>query len=95
MFVVSSNFIGNFKVGDNINHNLNILSLLYRQFGQANDHDKRLLCKPIILIIVSIIEAILHDLHFRIRNNTFEGVRNIAETVADYVRGKHLDDGSA
>ena len=92
MFVVSSNFIGKFKLGDNINHNLEILSLLYRQFDQASDYDKRLLCKPIILTIVSIIEAVLHDFHFRIQNNTFEGVRNIAETVADYVRGKHLDE---
>ena len=92
MFVVSSNFIGNFKLGDNINHNLNVLSLLYRQYDQANESDKRLLCKPIIVTIVSIIEAVLHDLHSRIRIHTLEGVRNIADSVADYVRGKKLDE---
>jgi hypothetical protein len=86
MFVISSNFIGNFKLGDNINHNLEILALLYRQYKVADKYDKRLLCKPIILLIVSIIEAVLHDLHFRIRKHTFEGVRNVTETVADYVR---------
>jgi hypothetical protein len=87
MFVISSNFMGDFNLGDNINHNLEILALLYRQYEVADDHDKRLLCKPIILLIVSIVEAVLHDLHFRIRRHTFEGVTNIAETVSDYVRG--------
>jgi hypothetical protein len=45
MFTVSSNFIGNFKLGDNINHNLEILQLLYRQFDQSKFRNKRLLCK--------------------------------------------------
>jgi hypothetical protein len=92
MFTVSSSFIGKFKLGDNINHNLEILGVLYRQFDQANDHDKRILCKPIILTIVSVIEAVLHDLHFRIQKHTFEGVANLAGSVIDYVRGKHLDE---
>lgn len=34
MFKVKSNFMGDFKLGDNINHNLEILSLLYTY--QAN-----------------------------------------------------------
>ena len=72
MFTVSSNFIGNFKLGDNINHNLEILQLLYRQFDQSKFRNKRLLCKPIIIIVVSIIEAVLHDFHFRIQRHTFE-----------------------
>ena len=59
MFVVSSNFIGNFKLSDNINRNLRIVALLYQQFYLANDQDKRLFCKPIILIIVSVIGAVL------------------------------------
>ena len=61
MFTVSSRFIRNFKLGDNINHNLKILSLLYRQFDCAAEPDKRLLCKPITILLVSIVEALLYD----------------------------------
>ena len=37
MFTVSAGFIGNFKLGDNINHNLNVLAYLYER--QADEHD--------------------------------------------------------
>ncbi len=92
MFIVSSHFIGNFKLGDNINHNLRILRLLYRYFEAGEPTEQQLLRKPIILTLVSITEAILHDFHFRIRNFTIEGVRNLSEEVLDYVRGKRLDE---
>ncbi len=68
MFTVSSHFIGSFKLGDNINHNLRIITLLYRYFEAGEETERELLCKPIILILVSITEAILHDFHFRIRH---------------------------
>lgn len=92
MFKVTTNFMGSFKVGDNINHNLKILALLYTYFEKGNDYDKRLLCKPIILIIVSIIEAVLHDFYSRIMSFTKEGVNTLARDVIDYVRGKHIDE---
>ena len=69
MFTVSSGFMGDFKLGDNINHNLEILALLYRQQASSGYHDSRLLCKPITLTIASICEAILSDFHGTVRDS--------------------------
>jgi len=92
MFTVSSSFIGSFKTGDNINHNLRVLEFLYEIYAQENDHRKRLLCKPIIITLVSIIEAVLHDFHGRITGHTIEGVANLAATVISYIQSKHIDE---
>lgn len=91
-FTIKSNFIGLFKVGDNINHNLQILSLLYKYYAEAAGADQKLLLKPITITIVSIIEALLYDLHYRIKSFTTEGVQNISIDVLNYIRGKHLDE---
>ncbi len=92
MFTIKCNFLAIFKIGDNINHNLIILKLLYDFYKKGNDIQKNLLCKPIIILLVSIIEAILYDFHVRIVNNTREGVKNLAESVINYIRGKQLED---
>ena len=92
MFTIESKFVGSFKLGDNINHNLDILALLYGYYAAADERGKRLLCKPIILLLVSIIEAALHDLHMRIRTFTIEGVKNVGHSVSNYVRGKQIDE---
>jgi hypothetical protein len=63
MSSVSSCFILSFKLGDNINHNLSVLALLYYYYNQEDQDGKCLLCKPIIILLVSIIEAVLHDFH--------------------------------
>jgi hypothetical protein len=91
MFSVSADFICIFKIGDNINHNLQVLKLLYDYYKDGTEHQKRLLCKPIILILVSIVEAILHDFHARIKNLTGEGVKNLAVSTIIYIRGKRHD----
>jgi len=92
MFNISANFIGDFKTGDNINYNFRLLAILYRHYEAAEEDEKRLLCKPIIIILVSIIEAVLHDFHMRIRVFTREGVKNLADSVISYVQGKELDE---
>jgi hypothetical protein len=92
MFTVSSGFIGNFKLGDNINHNLSVLALLYRYYGKEDQNGKGLLRKPIIITLVSIIEAVLHDFHGRIRIFTYEGVVNLPSDIANYVRSKTMKD---
>lgn len=58
-FSVTANFIDQFKIGDNINYNLDILSALYD--GYLNLPEGRILIKPIVLLNVSIAEAILFD----------------------------------
>lgn len=91
MFTVSAGFIGDFKLGDNINHNLKILAYLYRRQADPTDSDAWLLKKPIIILIGSICEAILHDLHMRMNLYTSEGVSGITSSVLAYVRGKKID----
>ena len=91
MFTVSAGFIGDFKLGDNINHNLKILAYLYQRQNDPTDTDAWLLRKPAIILIGSICEAVLHDLHMRMSLYTVEGVKGIATSVLSYVRGKKID----
>ncbi len=92
MFKVKSDFMGNFKVGDNINYNLKILSLLYDFQSNSTEGKKVLLNKPIIIIIASICEVILYDLHIRITCHTIEGVRNITQSIINIIRSKKIDE---
>jgi hypothetical protein len=91
MFTVSSGFTGDFKLGDNINHNLEILALPYRYFEEADAREKRLLCKPIVLLLVSIAEAVLHDLHYRVRIFAWEGVRSFTADAIARIRETRID----
>lgn len=91
-FTVSSGFIGNFKIGDNINHTLGVLTILYCTQRSGSAGDAKDLCKPIIIFIASICEAVLYDLlRVRIQRHTCEGVKNVAKDVMDCIRGKHID----
>jgi len=91
MFNVNSGFIGDFKTGDNINYNLAILKALYDCQKNKCSPNPELLCKPITITITSVIEALLHDLIFRIQENTQEGVKAVAAQVLKDVRSKKLD----
>jgi len=92
MTIIESKFIGDFKLGDNINYNLDILDTLYVFFENAEDDEKGHLCKPIILLIASIIEAVLYDLHMRVKLFTAEGVRNLGAAIVDTIKLKKIDD---
>lgn len=59
-------FIWDFKVGDNVAHNFKTLYFLYKKKDESSDNQKYLLNKPIIIIIVSIIEGIFYDLVCRL-----------------------------
>lgn len=91
MVSIDSSFIGSFKVGDNIHHNIDTLKLLYRHFNEGTEGEKQLLCKPIIVTLVSIGEAVLYDFHFRIVTFTKEGVNSLDEKVLKEIRSKKLD----
>ncbi len=52
-----SNFIGNFKLGDNIAFNLRVVRYFYELYAAGSPLEKRLLQKPIIIFNVSITEA--------------------------------------
>ena len=91
MFTINADFIGNFKLGDNINYNLDILNYSYKRLADPDDEDSHLLRKPIIITIASICEAILHDLHFRMKNYTQEGVMGLSEKFLSIIRLKIID----
>lgn len=76
--------MGNFKIGDNINYNLKILTLLYGYFNKTKttDEQKKLLCKPI---------TILYDFYSKISTLTKEGVKNIKNNTLISIRGKRID----
>ena len=80
-FIIKSNFIGNFKDGDNIVYNLKVLGVLYQKYKISNIYDQKLLSKPIIILIVSVIEAIFHDLFFRISSLTSEHITHIPDEL--------------
>jgi hypothetical protein len=84
-FVVKSNFFGNFKTGDNVVYNLEILNYFYDLYNSGNPRIKALLIKPIVIWLMSIIEAVLHDFYGRIKYHTFEGVINIPKLVIKYI----------
>lgn len=88
-FTVNSDFMGDFKNGDNINYNLSITTSFYNYYAAATDPiAKNLLHKPIIVSLVSITEAILHDLIvFRPRNHTTEGIQGMMLSTSVYLRG--------
>jgi hypothetical protein len=92
MVKIKSKFIGDFKIGDNINYNLEILALLYDRFNNGDQKQRRLLCKPIIVLLASILEAALYDFHKRVRLFTFEGVQNLTVETINYIRASKIDD---
>ena len=92
MVTINSSFMGNFKLGDNICFNLSVLKTLYDYRATGTAQQKLHLQKPIILLNVSIIEAVLYDLHDRVKTFTREGVANLAESVISYIQGKQLDE---
>jgi len=89
--VIQSSFMGDFKLADNICHNLNVIRTLraYRESG--NPAQRRYLQKPLIILNVAIVEALLYDLHKRVKWFTREGVAGIPANIAAYIRGKQID----
>ena len=87
--VIQADFLCSFKTGDNIKYNLNILRELYALYNEGGHN---LLLKPIIILNASIVEAVLHDFHLRIKQNILEGVSSLTQDVIDHVRSKKIDE---
>lgn len=91
MTSISSNFIGSFKLGDNIVFNLTLL----RELKEVQDSDSsryQSFRKPIIIAIASIAEAVLYDFYERMKGFTAEGVESVSDDVLAEVRSKHIDE---
>jgi hypothetical protein len=50
--------------------------VLYEQFAFATAEHRRLLCKPIIVFIATITEALLHDFQVRCTRSVWEKIEN-------------------
>lgn len=87
-FSVKANFIDVFKIGDNINFNLEVLKVLYESYDKLPDGKK--LIKPIVIINTSIAEAIFYDfIENRIRKANRTEI--LFAEILDVLRGKKLD----
>lgn len=92
MFTIHPHFIGDFKLGDNINYNFCILNALYTSFEAADEQQRLYLLKPIIITLMSIIEAVLHDFCYRAKFHTREGIPSLRQDILDSLRSKKIDD---
>jgi len=81
--MTNNTFIWEFKKGDNIVYNFQILWILYESRLQSNE--QHLFNKPIIISIASIIECILDDFVQRIQQRTRDPLPNItSEIIHDF-----------
>lgn len=83
--------MGSFKIWDNINYNLVILNKLYYYYNSESGEDKVLL-KPIIILIITIIEALLKDYFGRIYRFTKEWVPGMTEEKLKEIREKKYEE---
>lgn len=75
-------FIWTFKKGDNIVYNFEILWALY-EAKKYHTENKQLYNKPIIIIIISIIECVLEDFVRRIQRRSADPLPNITFDIIE------------
>ncbi|MBD9624752.1 hypothetical protein IB279_17560 [Ensifer sp. ENS06] len=85
MVEIPSNFIGDFKVGDNLVYNAGVLRSLCEHNGDSS------LNKLVVVQVGAIIEAALGQIIYRAQNFNREGVPNIAEADRQAIEGKKID----
>jgi len=86
---IPCNFVGNFKVGDNLGFNAQVLCKLV----ELNDEGS--FNKMIVLQVGSLLEAALSQIIYRAQRYRREGVPNIAESDRRDIEGKKIDKFSA
>ena len=82
---IPCNFIGDFKVGDNLVFNADLL----RKLAEANEGG--VYNKAIVVQLGSIVEAALAQIIYRAQNYNREGVPNISEDDRAAIEGKKID----
>lgn len=82
---IACNFVGQFKVGDNLGFNAGLLQTLMA----ANEGGT--LNKLIVLQSCAIVEAALQQIIYRAQNHTVEGVPNISEADRAQIEEKTVD----
>lgn len=82
---VPCNFVGSFKVGDNLVYNSDLLCSLVNISGDGS------LNKSIVVQAGSLLEAGLSQIIYRAQNYSKEGVPNISEAERQEIEGKKVD----
>lgn len=82
-------FFWNFKRMDNVVYNFRILEILYIAKRQNKN---TLFIKPIMIVIISIIECMLYDFIERIQIHTADKIPNLTQGIINYIKGKKIDD---
>lgn len=78
-------FFWDFKRMDNANYNFEIIALLYEAKKRSNGDTR--FNKPIITLIMAIIECILYDFLIRIKTYHWDSFPNIKDDEVSYFRG--------
>jgi len=86
----SGQFFWDFKRMDNVNYNFAIIELLYKA-KKINGNDTRF-NKPIIILIMAIIECVLYDFLIRINQHRIDSLPNITETLVSFFRNSKETD---
>lgn len=81
-------FIWSFKKGDNVLYNFAILRSLYEAQAKAGVTEKSLFNKPIVVIIVAIIECLVADFIDRVKEHRREKVPNLTDDQIHAIRYK-------
>lgn len=89
MFYVPGSFIAKFKIGDNIRYNLSVLEVLYNAKDSLPSCQSEILNKPIIVIIVSVCEAVIYDFIYRSHNFTSEGIDGLTDECLSELRKRN------
>ncbi len=84
-------FIWSFKKGDNILYNMEILWTLYDAKNDSPPLRKMHFNKPIMLVIVAIIECFLDDFVDRIQEHVSDKLPNVTKTEVAEFRKKKLE----
>ena len=77
-------FFWDFKRMDNVNYNFEIIELLYQTKKQNGNNTK--FNKPLIILIMAIIECMLYDLIIRIHSYRSDPFPNISQGIVSYFR---------
>lgn len=82
---IESNFVGNFRVGDNLVYNSQVLCDLVC----ANEDGR--FDKPIIVQAAALVEGCMSEIIFRAQNYNREGVETVSEEERREIESKKLD----
>ncbi len=80
----TSQFFWSFKRMDNVNYNFSIVEMLYKAKKHYNDDEY--FNKPIIVLLLAIIECCLYDFFMRITGHTQDPLPNLKKSIISFFK---------